>query len=140
MEKPLLNDSSTPPTEKILSDILGKSFPAYSKIIDELTGEGYNFSYEWRYYNDGKSWLCKFQFRKKTVFWLSAWEGYFLVSFYFAERHCAGVADLDINPELKSTFLASKSSGTLHPLSMKIYGEEGRHDLLKVAGYKIKLK
>ncbi|PKP08994.1 MAG: hypothetical protein CVU09_13085 [Bacteroidetes bacterium HGW-Bacteroidetes-4] len=37
---------------------------------------------QWRYYNDGKAWLCKVSYKKKTVFWLSVWEAYFKVAFY----------------------------------------------------------
>lgn len=29
---------------------------------------------EWRYYKDGKSWLCKITQKNKTIVWISLWE------------------------------------------------------------------
>ena len=51
---------------------------------------------EWRYYNDGKAWLCKVVNKKKTVFWLSIWEHYFKTSFYFTEKHLESIDALNI--------------------------------------------
>lgn len=43
----------------------------------EVTKPPFQLSPEWRYYNDGKSWLCKMLSKKKNLFWLSIWEGCF---------------------------------------------------------------
>ncbi len=82
METQLLRDKATPPGDDVLKN------PLYLALTEGLLPE-------WRYYNDGKAWLCKVGDGRKTIFWFSVWEGFFQVSFYFLERHLEGLAALD---------------------------------------------
>jgi hypothetical protein len=68
-----LIDESVYPDEKVLKNVLGDSYSAYYELLqvfDSKKMEG-----EWRYYKDGKAWLCKVQYKKKTIVWMSAWKG-----------------------------------------------------------------
>ncbi|ULQ60863.1 DUF3788 domain-containing protein [Brucepastera parasyntrophica] len=86
MNNQLLRDASVFPDGKILESALGKAYPVYSEFMDTITSGEYNLEPEWRYYNDGKAWLCKIQYKKKTVLWLSVWERFFKTSFFFTEK------------------------------------------------------
>ncbi|MFZ2286259.1 MAG: DUF3788 family protein [Bacteroidales bacterium] len=140
MDKPLLNDPAVPPSPEVLQIALGSGYPAYEKTMAVITGEPYGLVPEWRYYNDGKAWLCKVVFKKKTVFWLSVWDGYFKAGFYFVERHCGGIPELDIDQNVKDALIASKPFGTLFPVALSIEKAEHIPDLLKIIEYKKKLK
>jgi len=48
---------------------------------------------DWRYYNDGKAWLSKGEYKwttargtdkVKPIFWMSIWEGFFKTAFFFS--------------------------------------------------------
>jgi hypothetical protein len=140
MNRPLLNDKSIPVTDEVLRMTLGKSFPVYQKMMETITGPEYGLAPEWKYYNDGKAWLCKVAYRRKTIFWLSAWDGYFQTSFYFLERHCQGIAELDIDAQIKDQLKSAKPFGTLFPVTLKMSGKEQTRDLLKIIEYKKNLK
>jgi hypothetical protein len=140
MERPLLNDRNIPVTGEILRKTLGDSYPVYEKMIETITGKDYELVPEWRYYNDGKAWLCKMVYKKKTVFWLSVWDGFFKTSFYFVERHCRGLAGLDVEKSIKDQLKSGKTFGTLFPVTLRISKEEQIRDLLKIVEYKKKLK
>ncbi|MGB8358101.1 MAG: DUF3788 family protein [Bacteroidales bacterium] len=140
METPLLKDPQVFPDENVLKNIMGDSYKAYTEMIKIITAAEYGLVPQWNYYKDGKAWLCKVGFKKKTVFWLSVWDGYFKTSFYFVERHCPGVLDLDINKSIKEEFKTKKPFGTLFPLAIEIRGKEQVSDLLKVIEYKKRLK
>lgn len=140
MEKPLLNDPETPPSEDLLKSVLKNSYLAYKEMLEVITGEGYGLVPQWHYYKDGKAWLCKVEFKKKTVFWLSVWDGYFKAGFYFVERHCPGVLELDIDESIREEFKSKKPFGTLFPLTLEIRRKEHIKDLLAVIGYKKSLK
>jgi len=60
----MLRDPLIPPSEELLSEILGKSYGSYSELIRRYEESDYNLQPQWRYYNDGKAWLCKV---KKTL-------------------------------------------------------------------------
>lgn len=139
MEKPLLNNVDVFPTQEVLLEILGNTHPVYEKLIDIVQNE-YQLSPEWNYYKDGKAWLCKVIFKKKTVFWLSVWDKYFRVTFYFTEKNVEAISNLAIDEQIKSKFTQNEPIGKLLPLTLEIYKEEQLKDLLKIIEYKKALK
>jgi hypothetical protein len=140
MEKPLLNDPEINPTDEIISGVLGESYDAFALLMKTITGDRYAIVPEWKYYNDGKSWLCKATFKKKTVFWLSVWDGFFKTGFYFTEKNSSGIADLNIRKSIKDDFYSRKAIGKLLPLGINITGKDQVNDVLKIVEYKKSLK
>jgi hypothetical protein len=140
MERPLLNDKNIPVTDEVLEKTLGEGYLAYCEMLELITGDEYGLVPEWRYYNDGKAWLCKMVFKKKTVFWLSVWDGYFKAAFYLVERHLPGIYDLDIDNRIKEELKKAGSFGTLFPVVMMISRSEQINDLLALIRYKKDLK
>jgi hypothetical protein len=140
MERPLLNDENIPVSDEVLQQCLGEGIHAYRKMLEIITGEEYGLIPEWRYYNDGKAWLCKIVYKKKTIFWLSVWDGFFKTGFYFVERHCQGIHDLEIDDSIKQELKKAKPFGTLYPVSLSISRSEQIKDLLALIRYKKGLK
>lgn len=140
METPLLKDPQVFPDEKVLKNAMGDSYKTYTEMIKIITGADYGLVLQWNYYKDGKAWLCKVGFKKKTVFWLSVLDGYFKAGFYFVARHCPGVLELDIDKSILEEFKSKKPFGTLFPLAIEIRRKEQVKDLLTVIEYKKSLK
>jgi len=140
MDKHLLNDPDVHVSSEVLQNALGTSYPTYEKTVAVITGDPYGLVPEWRYYNDGKAWLCKVVFRKKTIFWISVWDGFFKAGFYFVEKHCPGIHDLEIDENIKHELKKAKPFGTLYPVGLVLSREEQIPDLLKIIEYKKKLK
>jgi len=105
-----------------------------------ITGVPCGLVPEWRYYNDGKAWLCKAVFKKKTIFWLSVWDGFFKAGFYFVERHCPGIYELAVDDSIKQELKKAKPFGTLYPVGLTISKSEQINDLLALIQYKKGLK
>lgn len=140
MERPLLNDQGVYPSEEVLKGVLGASYPVYKDFVNIVTGPGFELMLEWNYYKDGKSWICKATFRKKTVFWFSVWEGSFKVSFYFTEKTMKGILDLEIDEGIKTDFRQQKPIGKLIPLVMEIVSEQQLKSAFAIVNYKKLLK
>lgn len=140
METQLLREQEIIPTKEVLAKALKESYPAFHELFETITAPEIGLVPEWNYYKDGKAWLCKVSYKKKTVFWLSVWDGFFRTSFYFTEKHLTGVAELDIEPQIKEDFKSRKPVGKLLPLSIKVHGREQVGDVLKVVGFKKVLK
>lgn len=140
MDTMLLRERTISPTKHTLENALGRSFAAYQELMNTITGKNYELLPEWRYYNDGKAWLCKVQYKKKTIFWLSAWDKYFRMAFYFTEKTGKGINELDIDANIKKTFTANKPAGRLFPLVINVTGKGQLKDALKVIEYKKSLK
>ncbi len=141
METQLLRDQNIFPTEETLEAALGKRLSVVLKeMIDAVTSEKIGLAFEWRFYNDGKAWLGKATYKKKTVFWLSAYEGYFRTNFYFTAKTRGGVLNLDIDGETKAMFAASEMSGKMVRLSMMVAKKTQIKEVLELVRYKKTLK
>ena len=140
METQLLRGPEDYPTKELLTIALKESYPVFRELFDQITAPAAGLVPEWRYYNDGKAWLCKGVYKNKTVFWLSVWDGFFRTAFYFTEKHTAGIMDLDIDPGIKENFSSHKPVGKLLPLVIEVYRLEQVSDVLKLVRFKKGLK
>ena len=136
----LLRDAEIFRSDKVLKDTLGDVYDVLESFLATITNEAYLLSFEWRYYNDGKAWLGKAQHKKKTVLWLSVWEGFFKVSFFFTEKHLEAIAALDISETVKNKFACEEPTGRLLPMVIEVNNENQLKDLLTVVRFKKSLK
>lgn len=128
------------PSDKVLKDTLGDVYDVLESFLATITNEAFLLSFEWRYYNDGKAWLCKVQHKKKTILWLSVWEGFFKVSFFFTEKHLEAIAALDISEAIKTELASAKPVGRLIPMIFNINNASQLEELLTVVHFKKTLK
>jgi len=131
----LLREKEIYPNSGVLKNLLGDVFLSFEELERRLVSK--DMVYIWNYYNDGKAWLCKVQFKKKTVFWLSIWEGFFKIGFYFNEKNYSGIYDLDIDKSIISSFENTKLVGKFRPLNFEIRDNSQFEDIEKVIDYKI---
>jgi len=135
-----LRDENIYPDEKVLKELSGISYSIYEELVNAIKGNDYNLTVEWNYYKDGKSWLCKVLYKKKTVFWLSLWDDCFKVTFYFTEKTEKNIYDLDIDLKLKEKFMNEKAIGKLKPLIINVNNKSQIEGMLKIVEYKKSLK
>ena len=133
METQLLREPEIFPSKEVLKDILGDVFDVLNELETILIQDKFALTFNWHYYKDGKSWLCKVCYKKKTVFWLSVWEGFFKTSFFFLERHLEGIAALQTD---ENSFTIEKTWGKMIPLIFSINDIKQFSDLLKVIEFK----
>jgi hypothetical protein len=136
----LLKDQDIHPTDEVIEKAVRESYPAYAVFLKTISGPEYGLMPEWNYYKDGKAWLCKVTFKKKTVFWLSVWDGFFKTTFYFTEKHLQGIADLSVDEKIKEDFNSMKPIGKLLPLTLEVTTEKQIPDILKLIEFKKSLK
>lgn len=134
MEKLLLREKEVSPNNVVLFNLLGDVYNSYEEL--ENTLKTLDLVYIWNYYNDGKAWLCKVQFKKKTVFWLSIWEGGFKITFYFNEKNYKGIYELGLQESIIQSFETAKPVGKSKPLIIEIRDNSQFQDLLKIINYK----
>jgi hypothetical protein len=132
--KPEFHDPSVHPDLNIISDALNDSFPAYMELLKHL--EMNNMEHEWKYYNDGKTWLCKISKKKNTVVWLSAWKGYFQTTAYIHIKYLKEFETIGIDTEKRESVLNSIEGRKNIPCTLDIRKTEDLHDLFTVMEFK----
>ncbi|HDQ44250.1 MAG TPA: DUF3788 family protein [bacterium] len=65
MEPAVLSDQNVFPTDEVIFAQIGKTRPLWTSFFEDIHARHPEFSEEWRYYNDGKSWLMKVTMKKK---------------------------------------------------------------------------
>ncbi len=126
------------PNDEILKSLLGKSFEAYSSLLELFAAS--DMTYEWRYYNDGKLWLCKVQHKKRTIVWMSAWKGFIKATIYFPEKYIHDICSLDINQKTKDYIKNTRNSGKSKPCIFEMKTSSVPKDFSKIMQLKLKTK
>ena len=146
-EQQLLRDPNIEPTSEVIAEGLGAAFEPYSVFISELGKYGITLM-NWRFYNDGKAWLTKGEFKwttqrgankVKPIFWLSIWEGFFRVAFFFSTSVQAELQDLPISQETKESINSAKPMGkTMRflPVIMDIKDSQQLGDVYHIAQFR----
>jgi hypothetical protein len=132
----LLRDKTLEPSDKVLKLLLDKVYPVYLSFIEIVTNEPLLLDPQWKYYKDGNAWLCKITYKKKTVSWMSIWEGYFNVTTYFSEKYLEEVNKLPIDKKLIKEFHKTKIDKKYSKFSLKISSKKQFRDLFAIMEYK----
>ena len=133
-----LRDGNVYPDDSVLEGILGASFDSYKKLLGMFTRA--DMTHEWRYYRDGKAWLCKVQKKKKTIIWMSAWKGFMQATIYFPDKYAGALTGLPIAEETRNRIRSAKRVGKSIPCMFEIRNDAVLKDLERVMEYKISLK
>lgn len=143
----LLRDPKVNPTDEIIAEGLGLATNTYIKFIDRLEHNDIKLM-DWRYYNDGKAWLSKGEYKwitnrgtnkAKPIFWLSIWRGFFKVSFFFSTKTQSELLTLPISQEAKKLIentIAMGKSMKFIPVVFDISDDKHLDDLLVLAQFR----
>jgi hypothetical protein len=124
MGQPILTDKHEFPTEEIIYSHIGKAKNLWHSLFEYVHTNHSDFSEEWRYYNDGKSWLLKVSRKSKTVFWISILQGAFRMTFYLTDRAEQAVMESPISDELKEQFRTGKRYNKIRGLTITFENEK----------------
>ena len=133
-----LTDENVYPDEDILKEVLSCSYDAYRELLHIFSDN--QLVPEWRYYRDGKSWLCKVQRKKKTIAWITVWPGYFKAVIYLAERFLPEIVSLPISAQAKESIVAEKNIGKIKPCIFEMRDKSAIGDFETVMQFKIKAR
>ncbi len=140
MEIQLLREEEVYPEEKVIEKALGSVYRTYNEFIMTIQDEPYGLVPVWNYYKDGKAWLCKIVFKKKTILWLSVWKTFFKASFYFTEKTIRGIHGLTIDEKIKESLKEGNNIGKLIPVIINVRHKNQMDELLQIIMYKKNLK
>ncbi len=118
MEAPILGNKDQFPTEKIIFSHIGKNKTHWQSLFEYIHTNHPDISEEWRYYNDGKSWLMKVTRKSKTIFWLTVIKKTFRITFYFTDKVEEAINKSPISDELKKQFKEGKHYGKIRGLTI----------------------
>ena len=140
MIRPTLNDPDVFPSDSVLAKPLGRSMAAWDAFMTMLKSDYPQMSVDWRYYNDGKTWLCKVTQKARTIFWVSAWDKFFKISFYFTAKAERAITASGLSDELKYSFLHPKGRCKLRPITTEVRKKTDLQPIKELIEIKLKMK
>jgi hypothetical protein len=140
MEERVLSDKDQFPTEEIIFSHIGKAKAYWESLFRNIHSSHPEITEQWRYYNDGKSWLLKVTKKKKTIFWLSLLKGTFKIAFYFGDKAEPVIMTSNISKELETQFKDGKKYGKIRGISLTINSNDDVESVLDLIEIKLKVK
>jgi hypothetical protein len=140
MEKPILADKEQFPTEEIIFSHIGESRIHWETIFGHIHANYPEFVSEWRYYNDGKSWLLKTTRKSKTIFWLSVRQDSFQITFYFGDKAEPVILASSISDSLKDAFQNGKRFGKIRAITVQVENGDDGEDVKSLIEIKLNMK
>ena len=126
MDQPVLSDKNQFPTEDLIFSHIGKAKALWLLLFGYIRQNHPDFTEQWRYYLDGKSWLLKVSRKAKTIFWLSIAEGSFRTTFYFTDKAERAISQSTLSDELKKQYKDGKRYNKIRGLTIHF---KSRRDL-----------
>lgn len=137
--KQLLRNPEHKPDDILFKSVLDKNIFEIMKKINQTFSVA-DIAFEWRYYKDGKAWLGKATYKKKTLVWISAWENFIKASFYFTEKTRPTVLNLNFDEAIKTSFANREPVGKLIPLIVDVKDEKTLQDFIILLNHKKNLR
>ena len=140
MNQIILSDKNQFPTEEIIFSHIGKSKAIWESVFNYIHDNHPDFTEQWKYYNDGKSWLMKVTKKTNTIFWLSIIPESFSITFYFGDKAEPAIMNSTISDKLKSQFKDGKKYGKIRGLTLIMNNKRNVEVVKELISIKLKIK
>jgi len=109
-------------------------------LIEHLYENHFDITEEWRFYNDGKSWLYRALRKKKTLYWVGIIKDTFRISFWFGDKAEAIIEASTLPENIKEQFRNAKRYAHSRAVSIEMRSAEDFENVLKLIDLKAKIK
>lgn len=140
MEPIVLTDPNVQPTEELVFDIIGENSVYWKQINAYLYDHHSEISEQWRFYNDGKSWLYRTLRKQKTIYWIGVIKDSFRISFWFGDKAEPVIEASALSENIKEQFRNAKRYAHSRAVSIEMRSPEDFENVLKLIELKMKIK
>ena len=101
-------DKMVQPDDKMLADALGNTYGLFQELKKFISVNYPGTTEEWKYYGGKYGWTLKTFLKKRNLFFISAYDKYFRVSFVFGEKAISSVLQSDLPKDIIGELRNSK--------------------------------
>lgn len=120
MDEPVLCDAEEYPSDEVLRRHLGRAMSSWQALMEHVNQHEPALSGEWRYYEDGKSWLFKITFKKLTLCWVTVFQRKFNTTCYFPDRAKAAITESELPKTYIDQYLNGRRYGNSRAISVEV--------------------
>ena len=139
-ENLILTDKQIYPTDELIFSIIGDKKIFWQTIMNHMSNNYRESLGQWNFYNDGKRWLFKMVYKKKTIFWAGIITDTFRITFYLGNKAEAIIENSDLPQGIKEEFKTAKKYGLIRPVTFIVNDQTAVDNVLKMISIKSKIK
>ena len=125
------------PTEEMISEKLSAVYFQLESIRQHLLDTLGETREEWKFYGKKSGWVLKTFRKKRNLFFIGIYEGYFRITFVFGEKAFKVIMDSDLSAELKSELEGARKYAEGRGLGINVDGPAYMEDIKKLIRIKI---
>ncbi len=97
-----LYDKSKTPDDKMLAEVMDKSFSLWMKLKQQLENKYGILIEEWKFYGQKMGWTFKLLLKKRNLFFFKPCEKYFRLTFVFGDKAVDEILSSDFPGSIKT--------------------------------------
>ena len=137
-EEKVFDTKDAMPDEQMVKKALGSSY-AYLENIRQFVNEEIGETVEeWKFYGKKLGWTLKKFLKKRNLFFIGMYPGYFRISLVFGERAANNVFDSDIAAALKKDLSEARKYAEGRGISIKVDNADCLDDIKELIRIKVR--
>ncbi len=137
MEQNRFMDKSVQPNNKMLEEVLGKSYRYWEEIKSSLEKEYGELKEEWKYYGPKSGWGLKTLLKKRNLFFFAARGKHFFIAFIFGEKAVSAVKQSDLPKSIIDELLNAKKYAEGRGLRIEVKSRTEVEQVKKLVAIKV---
>lgn len=133
-------DPTITPDEALVFSYIGDKSILWNTLKEYLYTHHSDITEIWRYYNDGKCWLFRYQKKAKTICWLSILQNTFQIGFWFGEKAEPLILASDLSESVKENYRNAKRTKIGRGIGFVIHNSMDIENAIQLMELRIKIK
>lgn len=132
MEEKISWDKNHEPQESDIKNALKNTYPYLEDIRDYHKKNIGETREEWKYYGKKYGWELKTFLKKRNLFFIGIYDGYFRITFVFGEKAVEAVQNSDISDSLKNELTNARKYAEGRGLSLIVKNDSHLEEIKKL--------
>jgi hypothetical protein len=126
------------PDEQSIRETLKSNYIHLEAIRSYIAGSIGETKEEWKYYGAKYGWNLKNFYKKRNLYFIGMYDGYFKISFVFGERAFNAIMGSEISADLKTELSKARKYAEGRGLSIDVHDDTNLNDIKKLLQIKVK--
>ncbi len=137
-EEKVFITKETMPDEEMVNQALGSNYAHLQAIRRFIAEEIGDTTEEWKFYGRKLGWTLKKFYKKRNLFFIGIYKGYFKIAFVFGERAAQNVLDSNIAASLKKELSEARKYAEGRGISINVENENYLDDIKELIRIKVR--
>ena len=137
-EEKVFFEKETMPDEEMINEAIGSNYAHLQAIRQFVAEEIGDTNEEWKFYGKKLGWTLKKFFKKRNLFFVGMYPGYFRITLVFGERAANHVFASDIAAALKKDLSEARKYAEGRGISIKVDNAAHLDDIKELIRIKVR--